>query len=331
MKHCITEALESRRLFAVAGSFDTSFSFDGRQTFNISGRNDFADDILVQPDGKVVVAGTTSNPNSPTPDSDYWIARYTTAGVLDTSFSGDGVQVIQSATQGDLGAIALTSDGKIVIVGQYAVNTTEPRAFVARLHSNGTLDNGFAGDGFYVLPATPEVYRFSDVTVQADNKVVAVGEGESGIAIARYNVNGTPDINFGAGGLRLMAVGSRLNFAGAVQMQTDGKIVVAGTANDYGMYENMFVARLKANGQNDTSFNGYGINILDNEESDRGTSLALSGNRNYVGGEGYSSKATIWKVDADGQLNHAFGANGHWSGGSGTVADLAVQNTGKIV
>ena len=92
MKRCITEALEPRRLFAVAGSFDTSFSFDGRQTIDISGRHDFADDILVQPDGKVVVAGSTSNPNAPAPDSDYWIARYTTAGVLDTSFSGDGVQ-----------------------------------------------------------------------------------------------------------------------------------------------------------------------------------------------------------------------------------------------
>jgi hypothetical protein len=116
-----------------------------------------------------------------------------------------------------------------------------------------------------------------------------------------------------------------------VQVQTDGKIVVAGTARDYGMYENMFVARLKDNGQNDTYFNGYGINILDNGDSDRGTSLALAGDSIFVGGEGYGSKATIWKFDANGKLNYDFGINGRWSGDSGTVADLAVQNTGKIV
>ena len=71
MKHCITEALEPRRLFAAAGSFDTSFSFDGRQTTDIAGRDDIANDIVVQPDGKVVVAGTTTNRNSKTPDKDY--------------------------------------------------------------------------------------------------------------------------------------------------------------------------------------------------------------------------------------------------------------------
>ena len=91
MPRSFIEPLETRALFAVPGTFDTSFSGDGRTTLDFSKRGESAGDVLVQKDGKVVVAGYSSGAGI---DKDLFIARYTAGGALDNTFSGDGKQYI---------------------------------------------------------------------------------------------------------------------------------------------------------------------------------------------------------------------------------------------
>ncbi|MCP4915293.1 MAG: hypothetical protein GY913_00075, partial [Proteobacteria bacterium] len=71
------------------GSLDTSFGSGGKVTYNAGGAGEHIKAIDVQPDGKILVAGTTNASGT----NDFFVARYTSAGVLDTSFSGDGIHV----------------------------------------------------------------------------------------------------------------------------------------------------------------------------------------------------------------------------------------------
>ena len=172
-------------------------------------------------------------------------------GDLDLSF-GNGGKVITPIGNGDEGAsaVAIQSDGKIVAAGSWEIIDYFTSFALVRYNTDGSLDTSFGSGGIVTTAGGgSNTASFSDVAIQPDGKIVAVGSDPYGnsfkFILARYNTNGSLDTTFGTGGKVLTLDG----FANAVAIQSDGKIVVAGTG----------LARYNTNGSLDTTFGTNGI------------------------------------------------------------------------
>jgi uncharacterized delta-60 repeat protein len=331
--------------FAVArynpnGTFDASFSGDGKQTASF-GDSDLPTGVIVQGDGKIVAVGDTCNGN-PDTTCDFALARFNANGSLDTSFSGDGKQ---TADLGDIDiayATTLQGDGKIVVVGNVSQLPSGATDFaLARFDSNGSLDTSFSGDG----KQTTDFGSFNDqahgVAIQADGKIVVAGQSLSGsddFALARYNPNGSLDSSFSGDGRQLTDFGGS-DAANAVALQ-GGKIVLAGTGSLGGTGGNDFaLARYKPNGSLDATFSGNGKQTTDFGGSDGARAVALQTDGKIVAvgiaGGDRSSFFALARYNPNGSLDTSFSDDGKqttsFGGGADGAAAVAIQANGKIV
>ncbi|MFI8826771.1 calcium-binding protein [Streptomyces sp. NPDC053431] len=239
------------------GSLDTGFGEGGLVRVQEFGGSADGADVAVQSDGRIIAAGKGSG-------GGFALVRLTTTGSLDPTLGGDGA-VVAGFTPGspqDAGGIArgmaLQSDGKIVVVG-YVGNTAFDIG-VARYNTNGTLDGTFSGDGMVTADFGGTEFG-NAVAVQSDGKIVAAGSGGLGFALVRYNSDGALDTGFGSGGRTSVNFPGDSGFPYAMALQTNGKIVVAGRADDPNSSEaNDFgIARFNTNGTTDTGFGGDGF------------------------------------------------------------------------
>jgi uncharacterized delta-60 repeat protein len=218
------------------GTLDTTFSTDGKVTTDFTSGDDRADLVAIQPaDGGIVVAGTA---NYSAAFARFALARYTTIGTLDATFSGDG-KVTTNFTGSFDGAFGLAiqpADGKIVAAGQAGGGNAGTMG-LARYNTNGTLDSTFGGDGTVTTNFTRRLDYADDIAIQeGDGKIVAVGAAnffgpDSKFALARYLPNGTLDGSFGGNGKVITNFTTGLDGAFGVDLQpADGKIVAAGRA-----------------------------------------------------------------------------------------------------
>ena len=223
-------------LFALArylpnGTLDTTFGGDGRVTTDVGGG--IAHAVALQPDGKIVVAGSSTGPL--TGLTDFALARYLPSGTLDTTFGGTGLVTTDFGGFDDIAiAVMLQPDGKIVVVGRATSNpaTGHTDFALARYLPNGTLDTTF-GDNGRVTTAFEDHSTAVAVALQLDGKIVAIGEannlstGNRDFALARYHPNGTLDTTFDGDG-RVTTEFERDAPAADLALQPDGKIVLAG-------------------------------------------------------------------------------------------------------
>ncbi len=230
------------------GDLDASVDGDGRRTVDWGGEGDAARDVLVQPDGKIVVVGTGY-----APPIDMGLVRLGSDGSLDTGFAGDGTTSVALGDVENGQAVALAPDGKIVVAGRSAVGQ---RGLVARLLPNGTLDNGFGVTGTLTLEYGGND-SLQDVVVQPDGKIVTVGQGGVGndLVVTRLIATGLPDAAFNGAGSVPFDFGA-IETGAAVALQPDGKVLAAG--NTSAGTQAAVVVRLNANGTPDTSFDGDG-------------------------------------------------------------------------
>jgi uncharacterized delta-60 repeat protein len=211
------------------GTLDTTFSGNGKVTTALSGKYDFAEDLAIPPDGKIVAVGTGTG--------QFEIARYNADGTLDATFDGDGF-AFTDFTVGDdsAGAVAIQPDGKIVAAGDAGGPGEYTSAFgLARYNADGTLDTGFDGDGMVVTDFTVEDDGASGVAIQTDGRIVAGGSAgfngiEASFALARYNADGTLDTTFSDDGMVKTSFTAGFDSARGMGIQSDGKIVLAGSA-----------------------------------------------------------------------------------------------------
>lgn len=160
------------------GSLDMTFSGDGRQTTEFAGARGSARDVALQADGKIIVVGTSSDPD---PDADgfvFAVARYNPDGSLDTTFSGDGRQtteLVDLFAGGQAAAVAIQPDGKIVAVGHETGGGSSGGDFaVVRYNTDGSLDASFSADGIQITDTSGEGFA-GDVAVQPNGRIVVVG------------------------------------------------------------------------------------------------------------------------------------------------------------
>jgi uncharacterized delta-60 repeat protein len=227
------------------GTLDSTFGSGGLVTTYFgspAGGIDAAEAVLVQADGKVIAVGRTFIASS-----NSWVfalARYTTAGALDTTFGSGGLVKTTGSNAAQPFDAALQADGKIVAAG-WGYGTFEDFALV-RYNSDGTLDTGFGAGGTVLTDMKGQDDLAHGVAIQANGKIVAVGTVNDGLnmefGVVRYNADGTLDPTFGAGG-KVFTSFTNTDEAYGVGLQQDGKIVVAGYAGSQSQNSNFAVAR----------------------------------------------------------------------------------------
>jgi uncharacterized delta-60 repeat protein len=224
------------------GTPDSGFGVNGVTTLEYGG-TDSAQDVLIQPDGKIVTAGYGTALNS------WVVTRLTPAGTPDPTFDGDGSAVLEFGGLDFAQEIALQGDGKLVIAGD--AGGAGGGVAVARLNADGSPDTTFDGDGRRVLE--PRSGDFAEgVLVQPDGKIVVTAEGQDNFLVTRLNPNGSSDTAFDDDGTASIDFGG-LDLASAAALQANGKIVVVGTTGIAGA-----IARLQPGGAPDTTFRGTG-------------------------------------------------------------------------
>ncbi len=299
----------SAERYNLNGSLDTTFHNDGVANTPIGTRFDIAFASVIQTDGKIVLAGSSSS----TSYGDFGVVRYNTDGSLDTTFDSDGkvVTSIRSNTD-EAHDVALQSDGKIVVAG-YSFDPTGKSLSdftIARYNSNGTLDTTFDGDGIVITALSSDRDEGKSVFVQADGKILVAGfaviSGKLSGAFVRYNINGTLDSNFGSNG----KVFTDVPYA-AIAVQPDGKIILAGTTSQEGTND-FVVERYSTDGTLDTTFSGDGISRTAFLKDDRAYAVAIQPDGKIIiagvtSGQDSTSKFALVRYLGDGSLDTTFG------------------------
>ena len=239
------------------GSVDSSFGSGGRVTTDFATSVDRILAIALQPDGKIVAAGTSGIANT----FDFALARYSSNGSLDTSFSFDGKLTTDlgapPATGEEATALAIQTNGKIIAAGLTLSGPKFDFALV-RYNTDGTLDNSFSSDGRVLTDFDGFDDAVFDVLLQPDGKIIAAGLTESAsnnqnMGLARYNPDGSLDNNFSADGKASVDFFGNSDDGRAVARQADGKIVIAGN-----MGPDFALARFTSTGDLDLSFSQDG-------------------------------------------------------------------------
>ena len=210
------------------GTLDASFGTGGQVTTDIAGGTDTARNLVLQPNGAIVVSGDPFGNDLGTD-----VARYTAAGVLDASFGNGGKVTLPGTRVGE--GLALQGDGKLVLVGNVLVGNAT-RFATTRLLANGTVDTGFGTAGTVVTDISGRGDAAHAVTVQADGRIVVAGRSSSqtnaNFAVARYLSNGAIDPAFGTAGTLTVDFFGFTDAAESVVLQADGRVVLGGVARN---------------------------------------------------------------------------------------------------
>jgi uncharacterized delta-60 repeat protein len=203
------------------GSLDGSFGRGGKVLTNFGSPRGAAA-VVIQPDGKIVAAGSSSR-SADRRDAEFALARYRRDGSLDASFGSGGKVLTTFGRYSAAVGIVLQQDGKLVAVGSSGNDHwADGQLAVARYTRSGRLDASFGRGGKVLMSCGP--CDASAVAIQPDGKIVVVGSFLGGLA--RFNVDGTLDPTFGRGG-KVKAKPFHPPALG-LAIQVDGQIVTAG-------------------------------------------------------------------------------------------------------
>ncbi|WP_137993702.1 DUF11 domain-containing protein [Streptomyces vilmorinianum] len=303
------------------GSLDTTFGGDGIVTTDFGTDNDEGRAVALQPDGKIVAVGGSTNWGG---NGAWAAARYHPDGSLDTGF-GDGGRVL---TEIDVDAIetaeavVVQPDGRIVAGGaSFGVWS------LVRWDSSGVPDPSFSGDGIVTTTfGTGCCHGVNDLALQPDGRIVAAGRAE-GLALTRYHADGSLDTSFDGDGRVTTGTGS----AEGVALQSDGRIVAAGKDGNA-----FLVTRFTTTGAPDTSFDGDGrVTTAFGPEDGGAADVALQSDGRIVAAGHYGSDFALTRYNTGGSLDPDFGGDGRvttdFGGPDDQAAQVALQSDGKIV
>lgn len=282
------------------GSADSNFGTGGIAT-PVFQNNDNGNAVAVQADGKILVGGFAQATNQPT---SFCLVRLNTDGSLDTTFGAGGfLRTVFAQTNAQIEAVAIQSDGRIVVAGSVGNDFG-----LARYNSDGSVDTKFNGTGYVLDPFIdpPLTITSADphaLAIQPDGKILAAGAGYGSLnvlTLARYNSNGSLDTEFGLSGHASFWIpdpAAGAPAANAIVVQQNGKIVVAGGTN--GGNGNTLVVRYNPNGTLDTGFGVNGVVTTPGGPSDHSTAASVALQQDgkiVVGGTEYLSNGPWFAV-----------------------------------
>lgn len=314
--------------FGQEGSLDPTFSFDGVDTADFNGQNDFVYPALTQPDNKIIVAGYTFSSTS----YDFAILRYNQDGSPDTTFSGDGKSTIDWSGGDDfVNSLALQPDGKILIGGSATVGGNTEIALI-RLTPDGIPDSTFSNDGMFTIQVGSFGAPFA-ILIQPDGKIILAGfsfNAGNDFTLIRCLSNGDLDNTFGSNGIVVTSIISGDDIGTSAVLQPDGKIVMTGYLFN-GADVDIALARYNNDGTLDTSFNGIGYTITDLSNTDNyGYAVRLLPDEKIVvGGYTYSTSSDflLLQYNSNGSIDSSFNTDGKVITDISNSDDFAISMT----
>lgn len=340
------------------GSLDKRFGNNGKITTDFFRNVDSIEALVIQPDGKILVAGFAQLAGNGGTPRVFALARYTSEGRLDNSFgNGGSLTTSFGGTFAAASAIMLQPDGKIVVAGTADFNPRVPGSgldfAVARYHANGSLDASFGDAGKTVFDFFGSFDQANAAALQPDGKIIVVGSAsydsfnrDIGFALTRFNPDGSTDFGFGSGGKQIsdfFDLGAKAN---GVAIQPDGRFVVAGTASDNAtrpVATDFAVARYNPDGSLDTGFGIGGESSVPFADSatEQANALVLAPDgKIIVAGAAFKTFATppdfaVRRYNSDGSIDTNFGTGGaittDFAGGTDQAQAVAIQDDGNVV
>jgi uncharacterized delta-60 repeat protein len=219
------------------GSLDTTFNIG--TGFTTTSTNQGITEIVLQAEGKIIVAGTFTAYNGIECKD---LVRLNTDGTLDTTFN------IGTGFNNTINSISVQSDGKIFACGAFTSFNNLSMNYIVKLNSDGSLDNSL--DSINLLANAP----ISDFAIQTNGQIVIIGNfttygGYPQNKVARLNPNGSLDYMFNDQGTGFVGTTS------CVAIHTGGKIIIGGNFTSYNGISKNHLIRLDIDGTIDTTFN----------------------------------------------------------------------------
>lgn len=326
---------------------DNTFGSNGIITTDLQDeRNDVAKTMVVQTDGKIILAGYSTKVQSGGSIQSIALVRYNKTGSVDQTFGTNGIVIKNIGIENSLiNAMALQTDGKIVAVG-YLVNKTSQSDFaLIRFNSNGTLDNSFGDSGIVSGIVSNRQDQANSIAIQPDGKILVAGfttnENYTDCAILRYNSDGSIDSTFGISGRIIKSFGSADDQINAIALQPNGKILIAGVKDTTFSDGTFICSRFNSNGALDSTFGVGGLvtttstigidNTVNSIALQPDGKIILAGSSKYIDTRVFMAL----RYDINGALDNTFGTGGRvytkLTGDLTTAYSVLLQKDNKII
>ncbi|MCV6621758.1 MAG: DUF4347 domain-containing protein, partial [Cellvibrionaceae bacterium] len=280
------------------GSLDSSFGSSGYSQVDFADADDYARDVIVQPDGSIIVVGEAGR--------DVGVIKLDSSGLLDPSFGSGGKLSIDVSGNTDLAkAVTRLADGSLVIVG-HSIDTSYDFLMI------NLSQDGSAGPNFHIIRedlGSNSVDAFYSVIQQSDGKIVVAGastlSGYYNSTLVRANLDGSFDSSFGNNGVANEPALFSSDYAKDVKVLPDGSYITAGwIGNDFSL------VKYTSSGALDTSFANGGVykSPIGGYSVAEAVEVLPDGSIIVIGhfSESGESRTLVFKLDANGVLDQSF-------------------------
>lgn len=326
------------------GTLDNGFGVNGVFSF-LTGAETYGYESQILDNGKILVAGISMNQSF---YADILLIRLNQNGTIDSSFGNNGFTVTGFSSRDDFAyGLAVQPDGKILVAGEMTDTINyQNNPSIVRFTEDGFVDNTFGVNGQLLIPAIGGDNGFRCITIQPDGKILAAGRYsfvntglvDFDFCVVRADVNGVLDPTFGTNGIALTSVGSGLNQAFGIDLDTAQNIVVAGVSNN--ATTDMALLKYDPSGTLDATFGVGGIVESNIAAFDAAYDVKVQTDNNIVvsgtsGSFPSPTGATVWKFLANGAIDNSFGTNGYVTTNIASDNEdgnsVVLQADGKIV
>ena len=249
--------------FNADGTLDTNFASSGIRIADIAGADDLIYDLVIDSSDRIIVVGRTQTGSN----VDAVVARFSAAGVLDTSFGSAGYRIINSGSAGIneyARSVVLDSSGNIWI-GGYKSGGSNLQPAIWKLNSDGSYASGWSAEGWTSATGDGDA-RIQDIVIAQDGNIAAAGDSldDSTVqfTIWMFDTSANDLVStFGTADVQQHSVGSGNAFAFGIDSQRDGKLVIGGQAIGTSNEDFAVIQVGLSDGALDSSFGSSGIVI----------------------------------------------------------------------
>lgn len=265
--------------------------------------------LVILPDNSIIAAGYAYTGRY----NDFAVAKYSGEGVLDGSFGSSGGYTITNVDNDNMvSGVAVNSTGEIFVVGTSNINSLTGDYAICRYTSGGTLTQTITSNISGIDAGNGIAIQSDDYILVTGTRPALLSTTTTDLFLARYKPDGTLDAGFGTGGIVTTNAGpgSSNDEGRSIAVQTNGKIIVAGTTDgNAGTSNDFLLVRYTSTGSPDGSFGTAGVSSAAiSGQKDIGSAVKLNGNRIYVAGSANYTGSTTTNFALAAFVNDATGA-----------------------